>query len=66
MGNSVSPDSAIIIQKLTYNLYVLTQSLFNGSLSGVYNTSLNNKMLEIDLKPPKTLEKTYKYSQAWR
>jgi hypothetical protein len=64
VGNPVSPDSVIIIQKLTYILYVHTQSLLNGSLSGVYNTSLNNKMLEMDLKPPNTLEKTYKYSQA--
>jgi hypothetical protein len=61
VGNPGSPDNAIIIQKLTYFLYVHTQSLFNKSLSRVYNTSLNNKMLEMNLKPPKTLETTYKY-----
>ena len=32
-----------------------------GSYQRVYNTSLNTKRSEMDSRPPKTLEKTYKY-----
>jgi hypothetical protein len=61
VGNPVSLDSGTIMQKPTYFSCVSTLSLFNGSLSRVYNTFLKIKRLEMDSKPPQTLAKPYKY-----
>ena len=59
MDNSVSPDSATIMEKLIWFLCVHTQRLLNGFLLRVYNTSLKIKRSEMNLKPPKTLAKPF-------
>jgi len=61
MGNPAIPNTAAIMQKSTYFLFVHTQSLLNESLSRVYKTSIQIKMSEMDSKPLKTLAKPYEY-----
>jgi hypothetical protein len=60
MDKSVSPDSAIIMQKPICFLCVYTQRLLKGFLSKVYNTFLKIKWSEMNSRPPKTLAKPYK------
>jgi hypothetical protein len=61
VGNSVSFDSATIMQKMIWFSCVHTQRLLNGFLSRICNTSLKIKRSEIDSRPPKIVVKPYKY-----